>query len=559
MIITHLNNRYQVIQILAEGGFGQTFLAEDTYMPSRRRCVIKQLKLINNDPQAYQIIQQRFEREAATLEYLGEHNIQIPKLYAYFLENGQFYLVQEWIQGQTLRDVVTAKGYENETLVREIIISLLSVLDYVHSQGIIHRDIKPDNIILRSHDSKPVLIDFGAVKETIRSTVGVQGNPTHSIVIGTPGYMPSEQAVGRPVYATDIYSLGLTAIYLLTGKNPIELQSNPQTGEILWQQDATHVSPAFASILSQAIEPQASDRFNTAREMLCALQSLGSLPKYPNQSTQSATALFPGTARTQRLSSSPKSAFIPTSKTNGNWQKPTWIFGGLVVSILISGTVLSNITHQSQSETTIAISPTPESTQESTIINSSPIVTSIAPTTSKSKDTTVPSQLYPKKPITSIPSLPPPVAYTPEPQVQPAQEKSVSISPSKQENQQKIPEFPKARELSPSVPSISQSENLETVVPSQKSSSIQPGIHKGYCTLIAINKSENIVDNPCSIHDNKNGNYKLIWSNGKESYITSNPNVSVDNAPASIIRVGSNHMTVQGNQGKIGFCWNCNP
>jgi serine/threonine protein kinase, bacterial len=559
MKVTHLNNRYQVIQILGEGGFGQTFLAEDTYMPSCRRCVIKQLKPINNDPQTYQIIQQRFEREAATLEYLGEHNIQIPKLYAYFLENGQFYLVQEWIQGQTLRDVVIAKGYENETLVREIIISLLSVLDYIHSQGIIHRDIKPDNIILRSHDLKPVLIDFGAVKETIRSTVGVQSNPTHSIVIGTPGYMPSEQAVGRPVYATDIYSLGLTAIYLLTGKNPTELPSNPQTGEILWQQDTNNVSPALASVLSQAIKPQASDRFNTAKEMLCALQSLGSIPTYSNQSTQSATALFHGTARTQRLSSSPKSAFIPTSNTNGNWQKPTLIFGGLVVSILISGTVLSNITHQSQSETTIVTSPAPESTQESTVINSSPIVTPNDP--AKPKDIPVVSQPYSKQPITSVPSLPPPVANTPETQVQPTQAESSSISPSKQENQQKVATntIPKARELSPSLPSISQSENLETVVPSQKNSSIQPVIHKGYCTLIASNKSENIVDNPCSIHDDKNGNYKLIWSNGKESYITSNPDVLVDNAPASIIKGGANHMTLQGTQGKIGFCWNCNP
>lgn len=545
MTITLLNNRYQVIQILGDGGFGQTFLAEDTHMPSHRHCVIKQLKPINNDPQIYQIIQQRFEREAATLEYLGEHNDQIPKLYAYFLENGQFYLVQEWIQGHTLRDIVAAKGYENETTVRAILASLLSVLDYVHSKGIIHRDIKPDNIILRSRDLKPVLIDFGAVKETIRSVVGVLSNPTRSIVIGTPGYMPSEQGVGRPVYASDIYSLGLTAIYLLTGKNPEELQTNPQTGEILWQQHAPHVSPNLASVLSQAINPQASDRFNTASKMLCALESLGSVS--------------PVLAQTQPLPSSQKSTFVPASATARNWQKPTLIFGGLIVGVLIGGTVIANIIHQSQPETNIATSPSPETTQESAAINPSP--TSITPT-SEPENTPVASQTYSQQPITSVPSSPP------EAQAQPTQEKPASIPQSKQENQQKVTTnttsdkilgVPAGIELRSSPPSISQSTKPETVVSPQKSLSIQPTIHRGYCTFLAINKSENIVDDPCSIHDYKNGNYNLIWSNGKESYITTNPSVLVDNAPASIINSGANHITVKWTQGKIGFCWNCTP
>ena len=212
MTTTLLNNRYQVIQVLSAGGFGETFLAEDTYMPSRRRCVIKQLKPIANDPQTYNLIQQRFEREAATLEYLGESSDQIPKLYAYFSENGQFYLVQEWIHGSTLTQTIKGQGPLSEAAVREILLSLLSVLDYVHSKGIIHRDIKPDNILLRhpptantfSHQggivgSQPVLIDFGAVKETIRSVVNTPGYLTKSLVIGTPGYMSSEQADRKSV------------------------------------------------------------------------------------------------------------------------------------------------------------------------------------------------------------------------------------------------------------------------------------------------------------------------------------------------------------------------
>jgi serine/threonine protein kinase, bacterial len=424
MTITQLNNRYQVIQVLGAGGFGETFLAEDTYMPSRRRCVIKQLKPVTNDPQTYKMIQQRFEREAATLEYLGEGSDQIPKLYAYFSENGQFYLVQEWIQGQTLTDIVEAQGPLGENKVREFLLSLLSVLDYVHSKGIIHRDIKPDNILLRAANGKPVLIDFGAVKETIRSIVTSPGHLTQSLVIGTPGYMPSEQAVGRPVYATDIYSLGLTAIYLLTGKPPHELQTNLQTGEILWQDLAFGVSTQLAMILNQAIKPQASDRYSTASKMLHALQSLGSIPPTPSyQSTQSTIALFPAAAQTQPLPSSQKSAFIPASATDRNWQKPALIFGGLVIGGLIGGIAIANITRQPQPETTIATSPAPETTQEPTATNPTVAPESVAPT-NEPDDTPAASQpplvepTSPQKPAAAVPSSPP-IAFTPEPPQQP--------------------------------------------------------------------------------------------------------------------------------------------
>ncbi|MEL6164162.1 MAG: serine/threonine protein kinase, partial [Cyanobacteria bacterium J06628_3] len=123
-----LNNRYQVIQVLGAGGFGETFLAKDIHLPSRRRCVIKQLKPLADDPKTYQKIQQKFEREAATLEFLGEGSEQIPNLFAYFSEDGLFYLVQEWIQGQILTDIVENQGCLNEEAVREILLSLLPVL-----------------------------------------------------------------------------------------------------------------------------------------------------------------------------------------------------------------------------------------------------------------------------------------------------------------------------------------------------------------------------------------------------------------------------------------------
>ncbi|AFY99691.1 serine/threonine-protein kinase [Calothrix sp. PCC 6303] len=266
-----LNNRYRVIQTLGSGGFGDTFLAEDTQMPSQRRCVVKQLKPIQNNAQIYQLVQERFQREAAILEELGGNNEQIPTLYAYFPAEGKFYLVQEWVEGQTLTTAIQQRGLFAEATVREILLSLLPVLDFVHSRGIVHRDIKPDNIIIRNRDQKPVLIDFGAVRETMGTAVNSQGMPTSSIVIGTPGFMPSEQAMGRPIFASDIYSLGITAVYLLTGRQPQELPTDSRTAEIEWKNYAGNIQPNLAAVIDKSIAYHPRDRFTSAREMLNAL------------------------------------------------------------------------------------------------------------------------------------------------------------------------------------------------------------------------------------------------------------------------------------------------
>lgn len=268
-----LANRYQIVRTLGEGGFGQTFLAEDTQMPSRRICVIKQLKPVTTEAGVYQVIQDRFQREAAILEKLGENHLQIPRLYAYFNDAGQFYLVQEWIEGETLEQLVDRKALFTENSVRKILLDLLPVLEFIHAQGMIHRDIKPENIILRNSNQEPVLIDYGAVRETMGTVFNSRGNPTSSIVIGTPGYMPSEQAAGRPIPSSDLYSLGLTAIYLLTGRSPQLLETDPQTGEILWQQNASQLSPEFAAILTKMVRSHPRDRYASATQLRAVLES----------------------------------------------------------------------------------------------------------------------------------------------------------------------------------------------------------------------------------------------------------------------------------------------
>lgn len=419
--MTLLNNRYQVIQVLGAGGFGETFLAEDTYMPSRRRCVIKQLKPISNDPQIYQIIQQRFEREAATLEYLGEANDQIPKLFAYFSENGLFYLVQEWVHGQTLTNVIQSQGKLRENTVRDILLSLLSVLDYVHSKGIIHRDIKPDNIILREIDNKPVLIDFGAVKETIRTTINAAGHPTQSLVIGTPGFMPSEQAIGRPVYATDIYSLGLTAIYLLTGKYPQELETHPHTGQVIWQEYAGGISPQLVMLLTQAIEPRASDRFTTANKMLYAVNSgIATSPPVNHIPPTAATIRITPAAPIQPISSPSQNPVIKTGNNPQLWQKPAVIIGGIMVGSLMGAITISSInrpetTNSIVTNSSVTETPTPTPTTINTPISEA----TLSPT---------PSIL--PEPTESIPenTPTPSIESTPQPEIENEQEQT-SIVP----------------------------------------------------------------------------------------------------------------------------------
>jgi len=345
MVPKVLNCRYKVIKILTSGGFGETFLAEDTQMPSKRKCVIKQLKPVEHNPQIYQLVQERFQREAALLEELSDGINQIPHLYAYFNDDGQFYLVQEYIEGYTLGKKLRQEGRLSETRVKEILINILPVLEYIHAKHIVHRDIKPDNILIRSLDKQPVLIDFGAVKETMHTAVAVSENSTGSIVIGTPGFMSSEQTAGRPVYSSDLYSLGLTAIYLLTGRMPQELPTNPSTGEIIWQDFAPNITPDFAAVLDKAIQFHPRERFLTAKEMLLALrpQVIAIPPTIPQPCLPSVTSnLEPPTVISAPLPEIQTQ--LPTVLVNQrmkDWQKAT-IIGGVIGVSVISGMAIIN-------------------------------------------------------------------------------------------------------------------------------------------------------------------------------------------------------------------------
>ncbi|NMG07161.1 serine/threonine protein kinase [Brasilonema sp. UFV-L1] len=280
MIGKLLDHRYQVIRVLATGGFGETYIAQDTKRPGKPICVVKHLKPANSEAKMFDTAKRLFQSEAETLEELGSHD-QIPRLLAYFDDNQEFYLVQEFVEGHPLGEELLPNQRWNESQVIQLLLEILDILKFVHGQGVIHRDIKPDNIIRRASDQKLVLVDFGAVKQ-LRVSAGypsrshmftVANHPSATVAIGTPGYMPTEQGQGKPRPNSDMYALGIIAIQALTGVAPIDFQEDPYTGEILWQH-LVPVSDALAAVLSKMVRYHFKDRFQSASEALQALQPL---------------------------------------------------------------------------------------------------------------------------------------------------------------------------------------------------------------------------------------------------------------------------------------------
>jgi len=262
-----LAGRYRLLQSLGSGGFGDTYLATDEQLPSGRQVVVKRLRPLKDDEPSRDAVTAAFRREARLLERVGRDHDQIPELFAYFEEDGAYWLVQEFVPGATLESL----GRISSETARQLLADLLPVLTFLHSRNLLHRDIKPDNIMLREGDRRPVLIDFGAVRETMSTVVLATGASASSLVIGTQGYMPPEQAAGRPIFSSDLYALALTLITLLTGRSPQELPSDPVSGAVLWRSEVPGVDPTLAEVLDRAIQPIPAQRFPSAQVMLEAL------------------------------------------------------------------------------------------------------------------------------------------------------------------------------------------------------------------------------------------------------------------------------------------------
>ncbi|MBE9077592.1 CHASE2 domain-containing protein [Romeria aff. gracilis LEGE 07310] len=272
IIGTLLCDRYRILQVLGAGGFSETYLASDTQRPGAPTCVVKQLKIVSNNPQSHQMAQRLFRAEADTLERLGEHE-QIPRLLAYFEVNYSFYLVQERVEGVLLRELLGQQSAMSQRAVTEMLIDLLPVIGFVHQQGVIHRDIKPSNIIRRTADGRFVLIDFGAVKQISNQLADTSARVTSTIGIGTQGYMPSEQSAGLPNFSSDLYALGITAIEALTGLPPHAIQRS-STGEIIWTYKVVGLSIELAAVINRMVRYDFNQRYRSTQEALTNLEQL---------------------------------------------------------------------------------------------------------------------------------------------------------------------------------------------------------------------------------------------------------------------------------------------
>ena len=283
-----IGGRYKIIERLGGGAFGQTYRAEDTQLPGNPHCVVKQLKPQNTDPSTLETAKRLFNSEAQVLHQLGNHN-QIPRLYAYFEEDEEFYLVQELIEGVPLSQEILPGKPWSEAEVINLLQQILSVLDFVHQQNTIHRDIKPSNL-MRRFDGQLIAIDFGAVKQISSQATASSGNSKLTVAVSTFGYTPPEQLQGHPRCCSDIYALGMTAIQAITGILPHKLPRDPRTDLIVWRPYAV-ISDRLAAVLEKMVDYRLAERYQSATEVLDDLQRL----------TQSSTSSTPAANATTVL------------------------------------------------------------------------------------------------------------------------------------------------------------------------------------------------------------------------------------------------------------------
>ena len=301
-----MRNRFRVLRLLGEGGFSRTYEAEDADRLNAP-CVIKQFFPQVQGTSERTKAAKLFKEEAFRLYELGENHQQIPRLLAYFEQGSCLNLVQEFIQGQTLLRELQQQAF-SEQQIWELLADLLPVLEFVHSHNVIHRDIKPENIIRRQRDNKLVLIDFGGAKQVTQTSIARQAT-----VIYTIGYAPTEQMAGFAYQASDLYSLGVTCVRLLTQCLPTrdpygqihDYLYDPMNGQWLWREylleKGVTISDELGQILDKLLKHLPKERYQTALEVLLDLSSqkfavaqpvLDSQDESPTQ-PQKITSAFP--------------------------------------------------------------------------------------------------------------------------------------------------------------------------------------------------------------------------------------------------------------------------
>lgn len=367
---TVLQNRYRLIKILGQGGFGRTYLAEDIGR-FNELCALKELIPAQSEPQSLDKAQQLFQREASILYKI--HHPQIPQFRATFEQDRRLFLVQDYVAGKTYWELLQEKQAQGTTFleseVMQLLQQILPVLAHLHIRGIIHRDISPDNIILRQSDRQPVLIDFGVVKELATRFQSPDGKSI-ATTVGKLGYAPVEQMqTGRAYPSSDLYALAVTCIVLLTGREPPGLFDDTDFSWD-WQRWAK-VSPRLTQVLNRMLAYKPSDRYQGVAEVAKALQEGDSIaPPVPSASELNTIAV--GRRPNELESSHSKYQVEPVTRIS-IWER-WWAIAGIfiIVALIAGGSSLffvswllnrnQDAAPQSFPSPLVSISPTPSIT-----------------------------------------------------------------------------------------------------------------------------------------------------------------------------------------------------
>ncbi len=265
-----VGNRYQIIQQLGTERLGRTYLAKDLQATGDSRCVIEQLRPQLDSPQAWVDARACLEREFAVLQRLGEH-AQIAQFFVYFVADQQFYLVREYIDGEGLEREIKRRVF-SEAQAIYLLQDVLRILDFVHKTNVIHRDIQPAHLIRRKTDDRYVLISMGLIQE-IETIETIETKGTGQIIssseVGKKGYVAPEQKAGKPGFGSDIYALGKTIIYALTGRSPREWEKSNDC----WYSNC-HISNKLRQIIDKMVAAKIEDRYQSALEVLLELKPL---------------------------------------------------------------------------------------------------------------------------------------------------------------------------------------------------------------------------------------------------------------------------------------------
>jgi serine/threonine protein kinase len=271
---TVLQKRYRVTKVLGQGGFGRTYLSQDTGCFDEM-CVLKEFSPNDRGRDALKKSKELFQREAQVLYQINHP--QIPKFRANFEEQKRLFLVQEYAEGKTVAKTLSERLKNNQTFKEaeavEFLQNMLPVLSHIHGMGIIHRDISPDNIIFRDKDKLPVLIDFGVVKAGV-TQLEVSTQIHQGTTVGKAGYAPGEQLQTGEAYAnSDLYALAVTVVVMMTGRKPESL-IDKSTMTWKWHQWVPTLTPWFAKILNKMLSRSPNSRYQSATEVAQALRSV---------------------------------------------------------------------------------------------------------------------------------------------------------------------------------------------------------------------------------------------------------------------------------------------